>query len=280
MNTPLGLIATTGLDITPFLSYSTGTQVVTRYGNVAVTIGRLADVELVVVHRHGERHPLPPGEANYRAYTLAFRDMGVMRVLSTLAVGSLRADIPPGTFVSLDQFLDFTKHRAPTLFDESGFAFTDMSWPYCSVVRRAIASAAPPGKVSLQRTGCYVGVDGPRYETAAEVAMFARNGGTVIGHSGVTEAVMLREAGLCHGAVGLVTNLAAGIADKPISNHDVRDVRAKYAKALEEVVVDTLRNTRRLSGTPCNCPPRSDIQVPKWRAPISPKSAAEEHETS
>lgn len=268
MSTPLGLIATTGLDIDPFLSDSTGTQVVTRYGNVPIRIGRLAEVEIAVVRRHGGRHPLPPGQINYRAYTLALRDMGVRRVLSTLAVGSLRADILTGTLVSLDQFLDFTKHRAPTLFDESGFAFTDMSLPYCSVVRRAIASAAPPGKISLHRTGCYVGVDGPRYETAAEVAMFARHGGTVIGHSGVTEAVMLREAGLCHGAVGLVTNPAAGIGNKPVSNQDVRDARAKYAKALKDVVVGALRHLRQLSDIRCDCPPPSDIQIPRWRAPI------------
>jgi 5'-methylthioadenosine phosphorylase len=267
MNTPLGLIATTGLDIEPFLSDSTGTQVVTRYGDVPIITGRLAEMEIAVVCRHGGRHPLPPGQVNYRAYTLALRDMGVTRVLSTLAVGSLRADILTGTLVSPDQFLDFTKHRVPTLFDESGFAFTDMSQPYCSVVRRAIASTAPPGKVSLHRTGCYVGVDGPRYETAAEVAMFARNGGTVIGHTGVTEAVMLREAGLCHGAVGLVTNPAAGIGGKPVSNQDVRDARAKYARALEDVVVGTLRHMRQLSDTRCDCPPRSDIQMPKWHAP-------------
>jgi 5'-methylthioadenosine phosphorylase len=268
MNTLLGLIATTGLDIDPFLSDSAETHVVTRYGNFPIRIGRLADVEIAVVRRHGGRHPLAPGQANYRAYTLALRDMGVRRVLSTLAVGSLRADILTGTLVCLDQFLDFTKRRPPTLFDESGFAFTDMSRPYCSVVRRAIASAVPPGKVSLRRTGCYVGVDGPRYETAAEVAMFARNGGTVIGHSGVTEAVMHREAGLCYGAVGLVTNPAAGIGNKPVSNKDVRDARAQFAKALEEVVVGALTHLRQLSDTRCGCPPQSDIQMPQWRAPI------------
>ncbi len=267
MNSMLGLIATTGLDIDPLLSGTTSTQVVTRYGNVPIRIGRLADVEIVVVCRHGGRHPLPPGHINYRAYTLALRDIGVKRVLSTLAVGSLRADIQTGALVSLDQFLDFTKHRAPTLFDESGFAFTDMSWPYCSVVRRAIASSAPPGKVSLHRTGCYVGVDGPRYETAAEVAMFARNGGTVVGSSGVTEAVMLREAGLCHGAVGLVTNAAAGIGNKSVSNQDVLNARAKFAKVLEDVVVGTLRHMRKLSDSICDCPPRSGVQMPKWRAP-------------
>lgn len=276
MNAPLGLIATTGLDIEPFLSDSAGIQVMTRYGNVPVRVGRLADMEIAVVRRHGGRHPLPPGEVNYRAYTLALRDMGVTRVLSTLAVGSLRADILTGTLVSLDQFLDFTKHRAPTLFDESGFAFTDMSQPYCSVVRRAIASAVSPGRVSLYGTGCYVGVDGPRYETAAEVAMFARNGGTVIGSSGVTEAVMLREAGLCHGAVGLVTNPAAGISDRPVSNQDVLDVRAQYAKVLEDVVLGALRHLRQLSDTRCDCPPRPNVQMPRWYAPSASLIAPDE----
>lgn len=273
MNTPLGLIATTSLDIDPFLSDSVETQVTTRYGNVPIRVGRLADVEIAVVRRHDGRHPLPPGQVNYRAYTLALRDMGVTHVLSTLAVGSLRADILTGALVSLDQFLDFTKHRAPTLFDESGFAFTDMSQPYCSVIRRAITSAASPGNVSLYGTGCYVGVDGPRYETAAEVAMFARNGGTVIGSSGVTEAVMLREAGLCHGAVGLVTNPAAGISDKPVSNHDVLDARAQYATVLEDVVLGALRHLMQLSDTRCDCPPRADIQTPKWRPPSESLSA-------
>jgi len=85
-------------------------------------------------------------------------------------------------------------------------------------------------------------------------ATFARNGGTVIGHSGVTEAVMLREAGLCHGTVGLVTNPAAGIGDKPVSNQDVRDARAKYAKALEHVVLGALYHMKQLSNTRCDCP--------------------------
>lgn len=267
MKMPLGLVATTGLDLGPSLSEVTRIQVTTRYGNVPVNVGRLADVEIAVVRRHGGCHPLPPGQVNYRAYTLALRDIGITRVLSTLAVGSLRSDIPTGTLVSLDQFLDFTKHRAPTLFDESGFAFTDMSQPYCSVIRQAITSAASRNDVSLRETGCYVGVDGPRYETAAEVAMFAGNGGTVIGHSGVTEAIMLREAGLCHGAVGLVTNPAAGIGDRPVSNHDVRDARTRYAKTLEHVVLGALRHMEKLSDTRCDCPLRPDIQRANWRTP-------------
>lgn len=261
----IGLIGTTGLDEEAIITNARERVVHTRYGDVPIRVGTWNGNEVILVRRAGMAHPLEPARVNYRAYVSAMRELSVEILFSTCVVGSLSPDIPPGSLVSLDQFLDFTKHRPPTLFDEHGFAFTDMTEPYCPRVRKTVESAADSLEDELLRTGCYVGVDGPRYETAAEVRMYGHLGGDVIGHTGIPEVIMAREAGLCYGCVALVANYAAGITNTLVSNDEVEALRQRHAQRIEAVLTGALRLLDKAEHVDCSC--RSGIgtlQIPPW----------------
>jgi 5'-methylthioadenosine phosphorylase len=177
MSLVVGVIGTTGVEREKLFSVNKCEMINTRYGVVPVFIGRVANTEIAFLNRSGHRHPLEPHEVNYRANILALRQLGVRCVVGSCVVGSLSLELQPGSLVLLDQFLDFTKQRPRTLFDDYGFAFTDMTHPYCEHIRKGILRSASLCDISLQTHGCYVGVDGPRYETAAEVRMYAQLGG-------------------------------------------------------------------------------------------------------
>jgi 5'-methylthioadenosine phosphorylase len=268
MSPLVGIIGTTGIEKENLFSANKCEMVNTRYGAVPVFIGRVAHTEVAFLSRSGHRHPLEPHEVNYRANILALRQLGVRCVVGSSVVGSLSLELPPGSLVLLDQFLDFTKQRPRTLFDDYGFAFTDMTNPYCEHIREEILRSASLCDISLQTEGCYVGVDGPRFETAAEVRMYAQLGGHVIGHTGVTETIMAREAGLCYANIALVTNLAAGISPRPVSNVDITEVRRHHAEKVEALIEKTIIHLSEYRAWTCSCPHVPvDLQLPSWSPP-------------
>ncbi|MGW5170326.1 MTAP family purine nucleoside phosphorylase [Streptomyces nodosus] len=253
--TPVGLIATSSLQPPEFTQGHDRRVVGTRFGDVAVDIGLWGAARVAMVTRSGARHPLEPGRVNYRGIVSALRAVGVGSVLSTCAVGSIRRHLTVGTLVNLDQLIDFTRHRPPTLYGDDGFCFADMTQPYCARLRTHINDAAQHTGVPIHDGGCYVGVDGPRFETAAEVRMFGILGGDVIGHTGSTEAIMAREAGLCYASVGIVTNVAAGLGDdEPVSIEDIGRTREQHGSALEKVLTDALEAVGNAGPADCGCP--------------------------
>lgn len=264
----VGVIATSSL-IEQHVGSTRGTrEVATRYGDVPLTTGTFGDNELFILKRAGSRHPLAPGLINYRANLMAMREVGVEALFSTCVVGSLTPDIPPGTLVSIEQFIDFSKHRPPTIFDEDAFHFTDMTDPYCGRLGAIVRDVAESIDARFSPSVCYVGVDGPRYETAAEVRMFAMLGGDVVGHTGATEAVFARELGVCHASIGLVTNLAAGLSRDIISNEHVASERLNYGSALERLLVSVIdRLVDQTDGQSCACAEAPGVpQVAPWAA--------------
>ncbi|MFL6129226.1 MAG: MTAP family purine nucleoside phosphorylase [Mycobacteriales bacterium] len=243
--------------------------VATRYGEVPLHVAAVGADEMLLLRRAGARHPLEPSRVNYRANILALRDLGAELVLSTCVAGSLRRDLPPGALVDVSQFIDFTRHRPPTLFDEHGFGYTDMTLPYCPHLRSLVRAAASAAGLPLHDDVCYVGVDGPRYETAAEVRMFRTLGGDVVGHTGVTEAIMAREAGLCYACVVLVSNYGAGISDQPISNEDVAMMRGRHAGDIEQLVRATVPLMLDQPYGKCGCANSPGVhQLPNWRSAV------------
>jgi 5'-methylthioadenosine phosphorylase len=252
--TLVGLIATSSLQPPGFAQTRDREVVGTRFGDVAVDIGMWGSARVAMVTRGGARHPLEPGRANYRGIVSALRAVGVRSVLSTCAVGSIRRHLAVGALVSLDQFIDFTRHRPPTLYGDDGFFFADMTEPYCTRLRRHVSEAAGRVGEPLHDGGCYVGVDGPRFETAAEVRMFGILGGDVVGHTGSTEAIMAREAGLCYASLGIVTNVAAGLGDvEPVSIDDIGRTREQHGSALQKVLADALEAVGAAEPSECGC---------------------------
>lgn len=213
----LAVIGGTGMS---GLAERTGTspeRVDTSAGRVWVYRASWLGQQVAFVPRHGVGHTLAPHEINHRANILALQALGAARVIATNAVGSLRANLPPGSLVLVGDFIDFTRRRPVTLFEgaDGPVRHLDMTEPYCSGLRAAMRASAEDAGIPLVDGGVYVCTDGPRYETPAEVRMLALWGGDVVGMTGLPEAVFAREAGLCYAAIALVTNLGTGLGAPP-----------------------------------------------------------------
>jgi 5'-methylthioinosine phosphorylase len=216
--TRLAIIGSTGLSASDFIEgASTSLSVETGAGIVTVEVGQAGEYELVFLKRSYDRPGVPPHAVKYRANTLALMQLDVRYVLATSIVGSLTSSIAESSFIVVDQFLDFTKRRDHTLFDRHGFAFVDVTDPYCAHMRGLLLEAARDVGVPMRPNGCYVSVDGPRYETRAEIEMYRRLGGDVIGMTNVPEVVMAREAGICYATLAYVSNMGAGLNASPIT---------------------------------------------------------------
>lgn len=168
--------------------------------------------------------------------------MGVRRVLATAAVGSINEAMNPGDFVIIDQFIDFTKARVQTFFDdgEQGVVHVDVTEPYCPELRAALIEIGQEMGLSLHKSGTYFCVEGPRYETAAEIRAARILGGDVVGMTNIPEAVLAREAGLCYATIAMVTNMGAGMTNRPLSHDEVVEVMARNTKNVRQLALDAL----------------------------------------
>ncbi|MGB3326726.1 MAG: S-methyl-5'-thioadenosine phosphorylase [Mycolicibacterium fortuitum] len=179
----------------------------TPYGapSAAITVGAVGGHEVAFLPRHGVNHEFSPHTVPYRANMWALRTLGVRRILAPCAVGSLTAELGPGSIVVPDQLVDRTRGRADTYFDSGGIhvGFAD---PYCPALRSAAAGL--PGVVD---GGTMVVIQGPRFSTRAESRWFADQGFTLVNMTGYPEAVLARELEMCYAAIALVTDLDAGI---------------------------------------------------------------------
>lgn len=162
--------------------------------------------------RHGDGHVIAPHEINYRANLWALRAVKAVDVISIATVGGIRADLLPGTLVIPDQIIDYTWGRATTLRSRSrrGVTHIDFTHPYCETMRRKLLAAARASGEKAVDGGVYAATQGPRLETAAEISRLERDGADMVGMTGMPEAALARELGLCYAAIAVVVNQAAG----------------------------------------------------------------------
>jgi 5'-methylthioadenosine phosphorylase len=168
--------------------------------------GRLGDAELVFLPRHGRGHRIPPGEVNYRANIAALKMLGVTDLLSLSAVGGLRADLPPGTFVVVDQFIDRTTARAKSFFGTGLVAHVSMARPVCARLGRHVLALLQRQGVPHADGGTYLAMEGPQFSTLAESQLYRSWNCSVIGMTNMPEAKLAREAELCYCSVAMVTD--------------------------------------------------------------------------
>jgi 5'-methylthioadenosine phosphorylase len=227
-------------------------EVSTPYGIAEVTKAHLGEAQIAFLPRHGRGHSIPPHRVNYRANISALKQLGVRSVLATASVGSISTAMPPGSLVTLTQFLDFTKARPSTFFDGDGteVLHVDMTEPYCPHLREELQAAARALGEELQARGTYVCAEGPRFETPAEIEMFRRLGGELVGMTNVPEVVLAREAGICYAAVAAVTNWAAGIAPEPLRHQEVSDFMSAQTPRLSALFARVVADHRDLD---CTC---------------------------
>ncbi|AVX20470.1 5'-methylthioadenosine phosphorylase [Carboxydocella sporoproducens DSM 16521] len=215
-----------------------------EYGTTSVKIGLYKGKEIAFLNRHGAGHSVPPHLVNYRANIKALKDLGVQRIFATAAVGSLKQEFPPGAFVLVDQFLDFTKQRESTFFTggEKGVIHIDMTEPYCPHLREIIAQAASRKGIEIAKGGVYVCTEGPRFETPAEIRMYRSLGGDLVGMTSVPEVVLAREAEICYATIAMVTNFAAGISPTPLTHTEVLETMAQNASKLQTLLLEVMDN--------------------------------------
>lgn len=219
------IIGGSGLDRLGTLEVASRDVVQTAWGTPSAPLcsGRFAGAPVVFLPRHGDHHHLPPHAINYRANIAALRDAGVTDVLAVTAVGGIGADCGPGAIVVPDQLIDYTWGRAHTFHD--GVAGTldhvDFTYPYSEDLRQLLLQSAVPADLRVVPNGVYGATQGPRLESAAEIARMARDGCTLVGMTGMPEAALAREAGLAYATVSLSVNWAAGIGGLTVSLDDI-----------------------------------------------------------
>jgi len=180
-----------------------------------LTLGRIGGREVLFLARHGEAHSIAPHEINYRANIQALKDAGASRIAAVATVGGIRREFGPGALVVPDQIIDYTWGRASTFFEGPGAKVThiDFTRPYSEALRRAIVAAANACGEKVADGGCYGVTQGPRLETAAEIARMERDGADLVGMTGMPEAGLAREVSLEYATIAVVANYAAGRAD-------------------------------------------------------------------
>lgn len=234
----LAIIAGSGVEDLIFTKNFKSREVKTSHGVVKIKIGKLGGREILFLNRHGVKY-LAPHEINYMANMQALRQIGVTKIISSVAVGSMNLKMKPGDFVLISDFIDFTKSRQEC-FNPS--EFTDVTYPYDENLRKALRKAAKKLGIKIYPSAVYVCTEGPRFETKAEIKMFQRMGGHVVGMTNVPEVVLAKEAEIPYAAIGVVTNYAAGISPKMISAEEVMEMMKGKNKALSSLILQTLRD--------------------------------------
>ncbi|MFG3302149.1 S-methyl-5'-thioadenosine phosphorylase [Micromonospora chersina] len=216
-----------------------------------VTIAEVAGRRVAFLPRHGRDHRYPPHLIPYRANLWALRSLGVRQVLAPCAVGGLRPELGPGTFVVPDQLVDRTSGRTQTYYDH-GAVHVSFADPYCPVGRRTLLDAAAGRGVPAADGGTVVVVEGPRFSTRAESRWFASIGGTVVNMTGHPEAVLARELALCYTSIALVTDLDAGVeAGGSVTQEEVFRVFGENTDRLRGVLLDAVAALPAERDCPC-----------------------------
>lgn len=181
--------------------------------------GTVGGEDVVFLPRHGQGHTIPPHRVNYQANLWALKECGATHVVAVNAVGAINLAFSVGTLVLPDQIIDYTYGRAHTFFGQSPEPVThvDFTYPYCEALRQLLYKAATIAGISLARGATYAATQGPRFETIAEIRRLERDGADIVGMTGMPEASLARELGLCYVSVAVVANAAAGQGDGEIN---------------------------------------------------------------
>jgi 5'-methylthioadenosine phosphorylase len=272
----IGVIGGSGLYEMEGLERMREFEVQTPFGKPSGKLvrGQLADVEMVFLPRHGLGHRWLPTEVNFRANTFAMKKIGVERIISVSAVGSLRQEIAPGHVVIPDQFIDRTTQRPSTFFGRGLVAHVSMADPFCKDLSGILASAANSEGAKVHAGGTYLCMEGPQFSTRAESHLYRSWGAHVIGMTNLQEAKLAREAEICFATLALAT-------DYDCWNESAGDVGIDRVLAVLKQNVDLAQRTIRRAVTQlssarsCACASALKDAIITERARIPKKLRAE-----
>lgn len=204
----IGIIGGSGLYDIPGLKDRNEVQIDTPFGSPSDSylLGSLEEKRVAFLARHGRGHRLMPSELNYRANIFGFKKLGVKRILSASAVGSLKEEHVPLDFILPDQFVDRTRHRVSTFFGNGAVAHISFADPVCSTLQTEVAGAASEIELQVKLGGTYLCMEGPAFSTRAESFLYRSWGMDIIGMTNLQEAKLAREAEICYVTIAMVTD--------------------------------------------------------------------------
>jgi len=206
--TILGIIGGSGVYDIDGLTNTYWKKIESPFGNPSdeLLFGELDGQQMVFLPRHGRGHKIPPSEINFRANIDALKRAGVTDIISVSAVGSLKEELTPGTFVIVDQFIDRTFARNKSFFETGLVAHVSMAHPVCDRLGKHLETAAKNNGINVVRGGTYIVMEGPQFSSVAESELYRTWGCDVIGMTNMPEAKLAREAEMCYATVAMVTD--------------------------------------------------------------------------
>lgn len=235
----IGIIGGSGLDNPDILKDAKDIEVDTPYGKPTSPLktGKIHNTEVILIARHGREHTIPPTQVNFRANIQALKDQGCTHILATTACGSLRLEIERGDLVILDQFIDFTRLRKVSFFEEfppGEILHTAMAYPYSEELRNILIETAKDLNLKHHEKGTVITIEGPRFSTRAESEMFRIWGADVINMSIAPETILANEAGIPYAAVAMSTDYDCWKDDEaPVTWEEILEV---FAKNVDNVI--------------------------------------------
>ena len=243
----IGIIGGSGLDDPKILKNAKEISVETAYGSPSSSLstGKIGGVEIVIMARHGRGHTIPPTQVNYRANIQALKEQGCTHILATTACGSLRDEIKRGDFVILDQFIDFTRFRKISFFEqfEPGdlTKHTPMADPFSEELRNKLIQAGRALGLRLHERGTVITIEGPRFSTRAESRMFRLWGADVINMSIAPEVILANEAGILYAAIALSTDYDCWKTDEPpVEGPDIFRIFTQNVENVKKLLLKTI----------------------------------------
>ena len=249
----IGIIGGTGVYDPAIFDIKDKVVLSTPYGapSDAILLGDMNGVEVAFLSRHGSGHVYPPHRINYRANIWAMKHLGVERIISPCAVGSLQENFRPGELVIVDQFIDLTKGRDYTFFDGAKTVHISTADPFCKEMNSLFASEARDLGLSFHEGGTYMCIEGPRFSTRAESRMF-RNFADIIGMTLAPECQLAREAEICYTSLATITDYDVW-ADKPVDFAMVQKTMAECVDRVRRLIAATLDKIPEARNE-CECP--------------------------
>lgn len=241
----IGIMGGTGIYKLPGITDLKKVKVDTEYGEVIVNVGTLAGKKVAFLTRHGEHHSISPSNINFMANIQAMQKLGVKQLLATACCGSVNPEYGIGSFVLIKQFLDFTKNRKASFFDNDGtvdkkIAHIDLTHPYCDRLGEYVLKAGREINLHVKSGATYCCMEGPRYECAAEIKMFRTLGGDLVAHTQYPEVALAREAEMCYTAIAIVPNMAAGIEDDHVSSRELKRNMSALFETTQSLLTKTV----------------------------------------
>lgn len=260
----IGVIGGSGLENPEILKDSKDEIITTPYGNVFVKTGKIKDVDVVLISRHGREHTLPPTQVNYRANIKALKISGCTHIIATTAVGSLREEIHRGDLVILDQFIDFTRHRVITFheeFEPHKPIHTPMADPFSSELRGFLTEACNKLELEFHPKGTVITIEGPRFSTKAESKVFRMWGADVINMSIAPEAILANEAGIPYAAIAMSTDYDCWKEnEETVSWESIMDIFRENVDKVTKLLVEVVDAMHEFD----NCIKSKIRTVPNW----------------